>query len=101
VVTKANFILEDFFFWSRLKNTSAVRGGKVILSSADILRTRGRKGSSDADVRTFWCKKCRIFWNLWCVSSPHGQRGKGVEPVRTFWKKEEGSIFRTLRGRLL
>jgi len=26
----------------------------------------GQGGSSDADVRTFWCKKLRIFRNLWC-----------------------------------
>jgi len=25
------------------------------------------EGSSDADVRTFWCKKHRIFRNIWCV----------------------------------
>jgi len=24
----------------------------------------GQGGSSDADVRTFWCKSHRIFWNL-------------------------------------
>jgi len=30
------------------------------LSSAD-------KGSSFADVPTLWCKKLRIFRNLWCV----------------------------------
>jgi len=24
-------------------------------------------GSSDVDVRTFWCKSHRVFRNLWCV----------------------------------
>jgi len=31
------------------------------------------------DVRTFWCKKLRIFQNSWCVCTD-----KKVEPVRTF-----------------
>jgi len=35
----------------------------------------GQRGSSDANVRTFWCKNHRIFRNLWCVRT-----GKGVEP---------------------
>jgi len=26
-----------------------------------------RRGSPDADVQTFWCKKLRIFQNLWRV----------------------------------
>jgi len=42
------------------------------LSSADILRKK-MVGSSDADVRTFWCKKLRICRNLWHT---HGQRGE-------------------------
>jgi len=29
-------------------------------------------GSSDADVRNFWCKRTRIFWNLWCVHTDKG-----------------------------
>jgi len=46
-----------------------------------------RKGaSSDADVRTFWCKKLRIFRNLCSVRT----RGKGVESVRT---REKGVNF--------
>jgi len=56
------------------------------LSSAD----KGGKGSSDADVRTFWRKNRRIFRNLWCVRT-----GEGVRPVRTFFGQGgRGSIFR-------
>jgi len=54
---------------SRPWKTSAVSGGGGYLSSADILRTR-REG--DADVRTFWRKNLRIFWNLWCVCTDKG-----------------------------
>jgi len=43
--------------------------GKRGFSSADIFRTRE---SSDADVRTFWCKKLWIFQNLWCVRTRIG-----------------------------
>jgi len=51
------------------------------------------RGSSDADVRTFWRKKLRIFQNLWCVRTDKG--GRGIETVRTFFGQEErGSIFR-------
>jgi len=56
--------------------TSAVRG-KEGLSSVYILRGGG---SSDADVRTFWCKKPRIFRNLWCVFT---DKERGVESMRT------------------
>jgi len=45
-------------------------------------------GSSDADVRTFWCKKFGIFRNLWCVRTD-----KGVEPVRTFCRQGGGVNF--------
>jgi len=55
----------------------------------DIFRTRGW-GSSDADVRIFWCKRLRIFRNLWCVRTD--KRGEEVEPVQTF-SGQEGSIF--------
>jgi len=58
------------------------------LSSANILRTRGVGGSSDADVRTFWHKKLRIF-EIYDVSA----WTKGVEPVRTFCEQEEGVNF--------
>jgi len=48
------------------------------------MQTKG--GSSDADVRTFWYKKRRVFRNLWCVRtdkegeglSQCGQGGKGL-----------------------
>jgi len=73
-------------------NTSAVRGR---LSSVDILRTMGEGGYSEADVRTFWRKELRIFWNLWCIRTD-----KGIEPVRIFCGQGRGgSIF--LCGRLL
>jgi len=47
-------------------------GGKEGLSTADIA---DKGGSSDADVRTFWCKKLRIFRNLWCVRMNKEGRG--------------------------
>jgi len=58
------------------------------LSSADILRTGG---SSDTDVRTFWCKNIGFF-EVYAVST----RTRGGEPVQTFCGQEgEGqSIFR-------
>jgi len=43
----------------------------------------GQRGSSDAYVRTFWCKKIANFSKF--VVCLHGQGG--VEPVRTW---EEG-----------
>jgi len=50
-------------------------------------------GSSGADVRTFWCKKLRIFRNLWCVRTDKEE----VEPVRTVrtvcGQGERGSFF--------
>jgi len=46
----------------------------------------GQEGSSDADVRTFWCKNTGFF-EIYGV--PERTRGEGVEPVRT-----RGSIFR-------
>jgi len=41
------------------------------LSRADILRQGGR-GSSDADVHTFWCKTSDFSKFMVC---PHGQEG--------------------------
>jgi len=35
----------------------------------------GQGGSSNADVRTFLCKRPRIFWNLWCARTDKGGRG--------------------------
>jgi len=35
--------------------------------------------SLDAYVRTFWCKKLRIFWNLWCFRTD-----KWAKPGWTF-----------------
>jgi len=32
-----------------------------------LVQAREEGGSSDADVCTFWCKKYRVFPNLWCV----------------------------------
>jgi len=56
----------------------------------------GQWGSSDADVRTFWCKKLCIFQNLWCVLT----NLRGVEPVRTFCGQGRG-VFAIFCGRLL
>jgi len=47
-------------------------------------------GSSDADVRTFWCKKTMDFLNLLCVRT---DGGGGVEPVGTFCGQGGGGNF--------
>jgi len=61
------------------------------LSSADIFRTRGEDGSSDADVRTFWCKKLRFF----VIYGVSARSGKRIGPVRT--RKERVWLVRTRR----
>jgi len=65
------------------------------LSSVGTFRTREEE-SSDADVRTFWCKKLQTF-QIYGVSA----RKRGVEPVRTFCGQGEGQSFATLCKRLL
>jgi len=58
------------------------------------VRTRG---SSDADVRTFWCKKIRTFRNLSCV-----RKDKGVGQCGHISDKGgEGQFFAILCGRPL
>jgi len=59
------------------------------LSSADILWTREKRGSSDANVRTFWYKIFRIFRNFWCVRT---DKGEGLWAI--------ADIFRTRGGRV-
>jgi len=49
----------------------------------------GVGGSSDADVRTFLCKKLEFF-KIYVV--PARTKGEGIEPVRTFCR-QRGSIF--------
>jgi len=41
------------------------------LSSADFA-DKEEGGFSNADFRTFWCKKLRIFRNFWCVRTDRG-----------------------------
>jgi len=50
-------------------------------ANANILRTRGKE-SSDVDVRTFCCKKLRIFRNLWCVRTDKPE-GASADILRT------------------
>jgi len=57
------------------------------LSSADIFRTRGSGGSSDADDRTFWSKKTSDFSKFMVCS--HGCQSREIELMRS----GEGSIF--------
>jgi len=64
------------FFWHKgLSRKDVCSQGGWGLSSADILQTRG---SSDADVRTFWCKNLKFF-EIYGVSA----QTRGVKPVRT------------------
>jgi len=46
--------------------------------------------SSDADVRTIWCKKTLDFSKF--MVCPHGQGGRGVKPVRTFFGQGERGV---------
>jgi len=59
---------------------SAVRGGRFVQCGHFV----DKGGSTEADVRTFWCKKLRIFDNLWGVHTDRGDGG-GNDPVRTFF----------------
>jgi len=34
-----------------------------------------KEGSSDLDVRTFWCNNHRFFRNLWCVRTDKREGG--------------------------
>jgi len=44
-------------------------------------------GSSTTDVlRTFWCKKLRIFWNLWCDRTDK----EGLSQCEHFLDEEKG-----------
>jgi len=63
--------------------------GRGSVFSADNLQKRGNAGSSDADVCTFWCKKLRIFRNLWFV---HTDKGEG-DSVRTDSFRTKGVNF--------
>jgi len=67
--------------------SSAVRG------FVQCGRCAKKKGSSDADVRNFSCKKVRIFWNLLCIRTD--KEGTSTDIFRT----GEGLIV--LCGRLL
>jgi len=53
-------------------------------------------GSSDADVRTVWCKKLRIFRKF--MVCPHGQGGGRLSQCGHFANKEEGQFFAILCG---
>jgi len=72
------------------KQTSTVRGEES-LSNANILRTRGRRGSSDADVSG---AKNIGFFEIYGMSA----RTRWVGPVRTFFG-QEGQFFANLCGR--
>jgi len=69
---------------------------------ADILRTRGRR-SSDADVRTFWCKKVRIFskFMVWPQSARIRRKGMLKQCGRFSGKGGRGQFFMILCGRFL
>jgi len=55
------------------------------------MRTRGREGSSDVDLRTFWRKKHLVFRNLWSV--PTDKKGGGLDQYGHFADKEGGINF--------
>jgi len=66
---------------------------KRVCSQGDcLLRTFcGQWGSSNSNVRTFWCKTNRIFQNLWCARTDKG--GGRFESVRIFFGQGEGGQF--------
>jgi len=81
-----------------IKDVRSQEGGGDF-SSVNILRTRG--GSSDADVRTFWCKKLWIFRNLWCVPTDKGNRGSIFRDfVRTFPLETAKTVTQSLQYEL-
>jgi len=57
-------------------------------------RIADKRGSSDVNVCTFWCKKLRILWDLWC---PHGQGRLSQADIFRI----RGQFFAILGGRLL
>jgi len=52
--------------WSRQKDVLPPQSGRGSCP-VRIFSDKERGVFLDADVRTFWCKKLRIFQNLWCV----------------------------------
>jgi len=56
---------------------------------------------SDADNRTFWCKKLWIFQNLWCVQTDKG-RGQffAISCGRLLWTAPNCLSYRYFMGRL-
>jgi len=55
-----------------------------------------KEGSSDADVRIFWCKNFGFF-EIYGVS----ERTRGIELVRTLFEQGGGQFFAILCGRPL
>jgi len=51
-----------------IKDVRRGEGGCPVLTFC----RQGGRGSSDADVRTFSCKKYHIFQNLWCARTDKG-----------------------------
>jgi len=49
--------------WNRQENLKTRNPKRPSIKD---VRSQGR-GSSYADVRTFWFKKFWIFWNFWCI----------------------------------
>jgi len=64
-------------------------------ANAEVLRTRGG-GSSDEDVRSFWCKNYRVFRNLLCVHTDKGE--VEVSQCEHFADKGRGQFFAILCG---
>jgi len=79
-----------FFTLGAVHKRRPQSGGKGDLSIVDILRTRGEGVFSKADVRTFWRKNLRIFWNLWCVHTDKGEGGWTSTDILRI----RGTIFR-------
>jgi len=63
--------LLDYMMWYGVVHKRRSQSGRVALSSA----ARERGSSSDAEVRTFWCKKHRIF-EIYGVSARTRGRGQ-------------------------
>jgi len=87
-VCKGENIPSQLITYSKEPSIKDVRSQGVGLSSED------KGGSSDADIRTFWCKKLRIFRNLWRVRTD-----KGSWATADIFRTRGAQLFAILCGR--
>jgi len=64
IKTKLAIVVEGLIFGAINKKDVRIQGRFIQCG-----HFANKRGSSYADVRTFWCKKHLIFRNLWCVNT--------------------------------